>query len=322
MFARMFAIVILILGTALAPSQGQEAAKIPRVGFLAPQGRSLPLFDAFRQGLTELGYTEGKNIEIEARFAEGHYERFPEIFAELAGLKVDVIAVTGAVTTRAAKKAVTGIPIVFSVVVDPVADNVVASLERPGGNLTGVTSFDPQQAKKQLELFKEVIPELKRVAIMGDQGVSEALIKASEAQAGELGLKTLRLRVAGPNPDLDGAFAAIKQGHADGLLVLEEPVLGVYANKIAEMATVDRLPTMFAPSRVGAGGLISYGTSQVEAIRRMAAYVDKVLKGAKPETLPVERIAKYELDVNLKTAQQIGVTIPPEVLKRADRVIQ
>lgn len=322
MLTRMFSIMIIVLGAVLAPSRAQQAAKIPRVGFLAPQGRSLPLFDAFRQGLADLGYVDGKNIKIEPRFAEGHYERFPEIFAELVGLKVDIIAVTGAVTTRAAKKAVTGIPIVFSVVVDPVADNVVASLERPGGNLTGVTSFDPQQAKKQLELFKEVIPGLKRVAIMGDQGVSEALIKASEAQAGELGLQTLRLRVAGPNPDLDGAFAAIKQAHADGLLVLEEPVLGVYANKIAEMAAADRLPTMFAPSRVGAGGLISYGTSQVEAIRRMAAYVDKVLKGAKPETLPVETITKYELDVNLKTAQQIGVTISPEVLKRADRVIQ
>jgi putative ABC transport system substrate-binding protein len=322
LFTRMITIVILILGTVLAPCEAQQATKIPRIGFLAPQGRSLPLFDGFRQGLADLGYVEGRNVVIEPRFAEGHYERFPDIFAELVGLKVDVIAVTGAVTTRAAKKAATGVPIVFSVVVDPVADNVVASLDRPGGNLTGVTSFDPQQARKQLELFKEVIPGLKRVAILGDQGVSEALMKASEAQAGELGLQTLRLRVAGPNPDLEGTFAAIKQAHADGLLVLEEPVLGVYANKIAELAAADRLPTMFAPSRVGAGGLISYGTSQVEAIRRMAAYVDKVLKGAKPETLPVETITRYELDVNLKTAQQIGVTIPPEVLKRADQVIR
>jgi putative ABC transport system substrate-binding protein len=322
MFSRVTAVVILALGALLAPCQAQQAAKIPRVGFLAPQGRSLPLFDGFRQGLAELGYVEGQNIVIEPRFAEGHYERFPELFAELVDLKVDVIAVTGAVTTRAAKKAIAGIPIVFSMVVDPVADNVVASLERPGGNLTGVTSFDPQQARKQLELFKEVIPGLKRVAILGDQGVSEALIKASEAQAGEVGLQTLRLRVAGPNPDLEGAFAAIKQAHANGLLVLEEPVLGVFAQRIAELAAGDRLPTMFAPSRVGAGGLINYGTSQVEAIRRMAAYVDKVLKGAKPETLPVETVTRYELVVNLKTAQQIGVTIPPEVLKRADKLIQ
>ncbi len=308
-------------GEVKKPAPAKKEA-IPRVGFLAPQDRSLPLFDAFRQGLAQLGYVEGQNITIEPRFAEGHYERFPEIFAELVRLKVDVFVVTGAVTARAAKKAVTDIPIVFAVVVDPVADNVVPSLERPGGNLTGVTTFDPQQAAKQFEVLKQVIPGLRRVAILGDQGVSEALMKASEEQARALGLQPQRLRLAGSNPDLEGAFAAIKQEHADALLVLEEPVLGVHATKIAELAAKDRLPTMFPPSRVAAGGLIAYGTSQVEAIRRMAAYVDKVLKGAKPGELPVETVNRYELIVNLKTAQQIGVTIPPEVLKRADRVIR
>jgi putative ABC transport system substrate-binding protein len=322
MFTRMVTVVILALGAVLAPAEAQQPAKIPRVGFLAPQGRSLPLFEAFQQGLAELGYVEGRNVVIEPRFAEGQYERFPDLFAELVGLKVDIIVVTGAVTARAAKKAVTDIPIVFAVVVDPVADNVVPSLERPGGNLTGVTSFDPQQARKQLELLKETIPGLKRVAILGDQGVSEALMKASEGQAKEVGLQTQRFRVAAPNPDLEGAFAAMRREHADALLVLEEPVPGVHAKRIAELAARDRLPTMFAPSRVGAGGLIAYGTSQVEAIRRMAAYVDKVLKGAKPSELPVETITHYELIVNLKTAREIGVTIPPEVLKRANRVIQ
>ena len=229
---------------------------------------------------------------------------------------------TGAVTARAAKKAVTDIPIVFAVVVDPVADNVVPNLERPGGNLTGTTSFDPQQAKKQLELLMEAIPGLRRVALLGDQGVSEALIKASEAHAQAMGLQTRRLRVAAPNPDLEGVFAALRQEHADALLILEEPVVGVHAKRIAELAARDRLPTMFAPSRVSAGGLIAYGTSQVEAIRRMAVYVDKVLKGGKPGELSVETVTRYELVVNLKTAREIGVTIPPEVLKRADRVIQ
>jgi len=322
MFTRVVMVVILALGAVLAPANAQQPAKISRVGFLAPQGRSLPLFDAFRQGLADLGYIDGQNIVIEPRFAEGHYERFPDLFAELLRLKVDVIVVTGAVTARAAKKAVTDIPIVFAVVVDPVADNVVPRLDRPGGNLTGVTSFDPQQATKQLQLLKEAIPGLKRVAILGDEGVSEALMKASEEQARALGLQTQRFRVAGPSPDLEGAFAAIRQEHADALLVLEEPVLGVHANKIAELAARDRLPTMFPPSRVAAGGLIAYGTSQVAAIRRMTAYVDKVLKGAKPGELPVETVTRYELIVNLKTAREIGVTIPPEVLKRADRVIQ
>lgn len=317
----LFGVVVLTLGV-VTSNDSQQAARISRVGFLAPQGRSLPLFGAFQKGLVDLGYVEGKNIVIEARFAEGQLERLPDLVAEIIRLKVDVLAVTGAVTARAAKKAVTDIPIVFAVVVDPVADNVVPSLERPGGNLTGVTSFDPQQASKQLELLKEIVPGLKRVAILGDRGVSEALMKASETQARSLGLRPQRFRVAGPSPDLEGAFAAFKKERAEALLVLEEPVLGVQATRIADMAAKDRLPTMFAPSRVAAGGLIAYGTSQVEAIRRMTAYVDKVLKGAKPGELPVETVKRYELVVNLKTARQIGVTISPEVLKRADRVIQ
>jgi len=322
MFTAVITVAILALGAILAPAAAQQPARIPRIGFLSPLDRSAPNFEAFRQGLADLGYVEGRNILIEPRFAEGQYERFPDFVAELLRLKVDVIAVTGAVTARAAKKAAPDIPIIFFVVVDPVADNVVPSLERPGGNLTGVTSFDPQQARKQLELLKEAIPGLRRVALLGDQGVSEALMKASEGQAREVGLQTQRLRVAAPSPDLEGAFATIRQEHADALLILEEPVLGVHAKKIAELAARDRLPTLFAPSRVTAGGLIAYGTTQVEAIHRMAAYVDKVLKGAKPGELSVETVTRYELIVNLKTAREIGVTIPPEVLKRAGRVIQ
>jgi len=295
---------------------------MPRVGFLNPLDRSAPHFEAFRRGLADLGYVEGRNIAIEARFAEGQYDRLPGLLAELVHLEVDIIAVTGAVTARAAKTAVTDIPIVFAVVVDPVADNVVPNMDRPGGNMTGTTSFDPQQAKKQLELLKEAIPRLKRVALLGDKGVSEALMRASEAQARAMGLQTLRLRVAAPNPDLEGAFAAIRQGHSDALLILEEPIVGVHAKRIAELAARDRLPTMFAPSRVGAGGLIAYGTSQVESIRRMGVYVDKILKGGRPGELPVERVMPYDLTVNLKTAREIGVTIPAEVLRRANKIIQ
>jgi putative tryptophan/tyrosine transport system substrate-binding protein len=322
MLGRVLTILMLSVGFLLPPCGAQQVARIPRVGFVAPQGRSLPLFEAFRQGLADLGYVDGQNILIEPRFAEGHYERFPDIFAELVGLKVDVLAVTGAVTARAAKRAVSDIPLVFSVVVDPVRDNVVASLEQPGGNLTGVTCFDPQQATKQLKLLQEIIPGLQRVAVLGDQGVSEALMDASEEQARALGLQAQRIRVAGPNPDLDAAFAAIKEQHADAVLVLEEPVLGVHAKEVAELAAKDRLPTVFPPSRAAAGGLIDYGTSQTEAIRHMTAYVDKVLKGAKPGALAVETVKRYELIVNLKTAHEIGITIPLGVLKRADQVIQ
>jgi putative tryptophan/tyrosine transport system substrate-binding protein len=214
--------VAMILGVFLAggPLDAQPATNAPRVGFLNPLNRSAPHFEALRQGLADLGYVEGRNIAIEPRFAEGQYERFPDLLAELVSLKVDIIAVTGAVTARAAKKAVKDVPIVFAVVVDPVADNVVPNLERPGGNLTGTTSFDPQQAKKQLQLLKETIPGLRRVALLGDQGVSEALIKAGEAQAQAMGLQTLRLRVAAPNPDLEGAFASFRQEQADALLIL------------------------------------------------------------------------------------------------------
>jgi putative ABC transport system substrate-binding protein len=322
MLGRVLTVLMLSVGFLLPPCGAQQVARIPRVGFVAPQGRSLPLFEAFRQGLADLGYVDGQNILIEPRFAEGHYERFPDIFAELVGLKVDVLAVTGAVTARAAKRAVSDIPLVFSVVVDPVRDNVVTSLEQPGGNLTGVTCFDPQQATKQLKLLQEIIPGLQRVAVLGDQGVSEALMDASEEQARALGLQAQRIRVAGPNPDLDAAFAAIKEQHADAVLVLEEPVLGVHAKEVAELAAKDRLPTVFPPSRAAAGGLIDYGTSQTEAIRHMTAYVDKVLKGAKPGALSVETVKRYELIVNLKTAHEIGITIPLGVLKRADQVIQ
>lgn len=315
---------MLAIGELLLPalSSAQQAPSMARVGFVAPQGRSLPLFDAFRQGLADRGYVEGRNVVIEARFAEGQYERFPDLFAELLRLKVDVIAVTGAVTARAANKAVLGVPIVFAVVVDPVADNVVPNVERPGGNLTGTTSFDPQQAKMQLQLLREVIPTIKRVAILGDKGVSEALIKASDAQAQAMGFETLLFRVAAPNPNLEEVFATLRQERANALVVLEEPAVGVYANGIAELAAKDRIPTLFAPSRAAAGGLIAYGTSQVQSIRRMAVYVDKILNGAKPGDLSVERVAPYELIVNLKTAREIGVMIPPDVLKRADRVIQ
>jgi putative tryptophan/tyrosine transport system substrate-binding protein len=315
---------VLATGLTLVPtfSAAEPTPAMAKVGFVAPQGRSLPLFDAFQQGLSDLGYVEGKNIVIEARFAEGRYERFPDLFAELAALRVDVIAVTGAVTARAAMKAEAGVPIIFAVVVDPVADHVVSNMDHPGGNITGTTSFDPQQAEKQLRLLREVLPALKRVAILGDQGVSPALINASEAQAKAVGLEVMPIRVSATSPTMEEVFDNLRQRQIEALVVLEEPVVGVLASRIAELAANAKLPTLFAPSRAAAGGLIDYGTSQVQSIRRMAAYVDKILKGAKPGDLEVERVAPYELIVNEKTARQLGVGIPPEVLRRADHVIQ
>lgn len=314
---------ILAFGAIFGTAEAQQPAKIPRVGYLYPGSKSLTTyFDVFRKGLADLGYVEGQNIIIEPRFVEGQFERVPELAADLVRLKVDVIAVQGAVTVRPLKKVVKDVPIVFVIVVDPVAEDVVANLERPGGNITGVTTYDPQQPRKQIELLKEAIPGLKRVALLGEQAIREDGIKAREEQAHALGLQTQRFRVAAPNPDLEGAFAAFRQGHADAVVVLEEPLVMNHRKRIAELAAKDRLPLMFPLSGEDAGGLIAYGTSVVEGYRRMVAYVDKVLKGAKPGDLPVETVNRYGLVVNLKTGREIGVKIPPEVIKRADRVIQ
>ena len=322
-------LVTLAFGLLLAPlaSEAQQPVKIPRVGYIGPAlaptpAQPSPPLQAFQQGLANLGYVEGRDIIIELRFAGGRLERLPELAAELVRLNVDIIALVGAVTARAAKKATTKIPIVFAMVVDPVADDVVANLERPGGNVTGITSFDPQQPRKQLELLKEAIPGLVRVALLGDQGVSDFLLKANEKQARALRLQPELLRVKGPTPDLEGAFAAMKKERADALLVLEEPINAAYRKQIAQLAAMHRLPTMFPGDRADAGGLIAYGTSVDEAARNMAGYVDKILKGAKPGDLAVEVLTRHRLIINLKTAREIGVTIPPQVLKRADQVIQ
>ncbi|MGF6965806.1 putative ABC transport system substrate-binding protein [Paraburkholderia sp. WC7.3g] len=299
-----------------------NTARIPRVGFLSPVARSSPSFEAFREGLADLGYVEGRNVVIESRFAEGQYEKFPQLAAELLRLDVDLIAVLGAVTARAARKAAPDTPIVFAVVVDPVADHVVESLERPGGNVTGATTFDPLQARKQLELLKQIIPKLTRVALLGDQGVSDALITANEQQARALRLQTLRHRVAGSMPDFGAVFATLRQENADAVLILEEPSVVIHSKRIAELAARDRLPTMFAPAWADAGGLIAFGTSLGEAMRWMGTYVDKVLTGSIPGDLPVQTVTRYELIVNLKTARQIAASIPRDVLERADRVIR
>jgi putative ABC transport system substrate-binding protein len=321
MFTRVFTFV-LALGFLLSPSDAQQPAKIPRVGLLSPADPMSPLFEAFRQGLADLGYVEGKNVVIVPRFAKGQYEQFPGLIADLVREKVDVLAVQGAVSVRAARKAAPDIPIVFAVVVDPVKDDLVTNAERPGGNITGITTFDSQQPRKQLELLRQVVPGLKRVALLGDAGVSDAPMHACDEQARAMGLETLRFLLTAPNPDLDGAFAAMRKEHAEALLVLEVPVTGAYLKEIAQRAAGNRIPSLASPSRPDMGQLLAYGTSFSDGIRRMAVYVDKVLKGAKAGDLPVETLARYKLIVNLKTAQEIGLTIPPEVLRKADRVIQ
>jgi len=299
-------IAVGYLGTGAAPTPGT-----PNAGL-----------EAFRHGLAALGYVEGQGVVIETRWAGGQTDQLPALAAELVGLKVDVIVGVGLVVARAAKRATTNTPVVVTVVADLVEAGVVASLERPGGNITGVSTFDPQEARKNLELLKEVLPGLANVAVLGDQGVPGYRLKAHEEQARALGLRPQGLQIAGTSPDLEGVFQAMRDGAANALLVLEQPATVFHRRRIAEMATKQRLPTLFAIGSSDAGGLISYGTSATVAAQRMAAYVDKIVKGAKPADLPIEVVVRHELIVNLKTAQEIGVTIPPVVLKRANRLIQ
>ena len=295
-------------------------ANIRRVGLILPGAR--PVFvEAFRQGLGELGYAEGRNIGIEIRFGQG-LGQVPELAAELVGLNVDVIAAVGAIPARAVQKATTSIPIVFAMAVHPVEEGLVTSAERPGGNSTGITGFDPQQPKRQLELLKQAIPQLERVAIFGDLAAAKGLLRATSAAAEALGLRCQILLLNELAPDIEGKFAAIKSERADAVVVLQEPATFCSRKRIAEMAAAYRLPTMFGAELADAGGLFAYGTNLTEAVRRASGHVDKILKGAKPGELPIESLTRRELFINLKVAREIGVTIPPKLLKSADNVIQ
>ena len=320
--------VILALGSVLgvALSGAQQPDKMTRVGFLGtgpaptPATPYAPLRE-FRQGLDELGYVDGRDVVIETRWAGGRIDQLPALAAEMVGLKVDIIVGVGAVVGGAAKNATTTIPIVMAVVIDPVEAGLVANMERPGGNLTGLTTFDPQEARKKLALLQEVVPGLARVALLGDQAL-RTFMGHHEEQARALGLQPQSLKIAGASPDLQGVFQAMERERADALLVLELPATVAHRRRIAELAAQQRLPTLFAGGSSDAGALLAYGTRVTKAARRLAAYVDRIIKGAQPADLPFEVIVRPELIVNLKTAQNIGVTIPPSVLARADRVIK
>ena len=322
--------IVPVLGVVLsaAVSSGQLPSRIPRIGYLPSAGTPAstgPTLQAFLQGLADLGYVEGRDFSMEVRSPEGRLERLPELAAELVRLNVDVIVTLGGVATRAAKNATATIPVVFAVVIDPVAGGLVADRQRPGGNLTGFTSFDPQEMRPHLELLKEALPGLARVAFLGDAGVPgspEASRAWDEQQARAVGLQAHSLRIRGPSPDLDAAFETVRRERTQAILVLEMPATIEHRRRIAESAMRHRLPTLFVGSYGDAGGLIAYGTSRGETGRRVAAYVDRILKGAPPGTLPVERLTLNELIINLQTARVIGVTLSPVLLKRADRVIE
>ena len=325
----LFWLLATTLLTTAQPTKAQQQGKVPRIGYLSavsPSAESSRL-DAFRQGLRDLGYVDGKNIVIESRFAEGKLDRFPDFAAELVRLKVDVIVTGGSPGTQAAQQATRTIPLVMTLVGNAVP-TFAASLAKPGGNITGLTQISPQLSGKRLELLKESVPKISRVAVFIDgalaaqQQMSEVLQETKLAADG-LGVKVVSLEIRGPNPDLDGVFRTAKAERASALIIPPGPALILHRKRFVDLTAKSRLPAMYGDSEwTEAGGLMSYGTDYVDLHRRAAVYVDKILKGTKPADLPVEQPKKFEFVINLKAAKQIGLTIPPNVLARADRVIK
>jgi len=320
-------ILFAVLLVPCASAQGEQPANIPRIGYLT--GARLSTIsnrtDAFRQGLRELGYIEGKSLIIEWRGSDGNFDRLPALAAELVRLKVDVIVTGGEAATRPAKNATTTVPIVMTQDDDPVGTGFVASLSRPGGNITGLSTLAPERSGKRLELLKEIVPGLSRVAVFGtstEPSIAQTL-KEIELVADALRIKLLFRDVLSLQ-DLESAFrAAVKERAGAVLMEVSGPITGPQRKEIAELAVKSRLPVMHGRREpVEAGGLMSYGVSVDDLDRRAATYVDKILKGAKPADLPVEQPKKFEFIINLKAAKQIGITIPPNVLARADRVIK
>jgi len=307
-------------------AQAQQPKKVPRIGFLSTVSPSTlsSRVDSFRQGLRELGYVEGKNIVIEWRYGDGKLDRLPALAAELVRLKVDVIVTAAPPVTRAAKQATVTIPIVMAFDDDPVGSGFVASLNRPGGNITGLSTQSPEISGKQLEFLREIVPKLSRVGVLGDvtrPGVPQAL-REINVVAEAFRVQVQYLEVRGPK-DIETAFRAATKERADALIVLGSPVLRSQQKQVVDLAVKSGLPATYSvPEFVEDGGLMTYGVNINDLYRRAATYVDKILKGAKPADLPVEQPTKFEFVVNLKAAKQIGLTIPPNVLARADKVIK
>jgi len=319
-------LVVLIVVALCAPAEAQQPKKVPRIGVLVPTSPSFyaARIKAFQQGLHEHGYIEGKNIMLEYRYAEGKQDRFPELATELVGLKVEVIVTASEAAVRAVKKASSTIPIVFTTASDPVASGLVASLARPGGNATGLTIIAPELDGKRLELLKEAFPKVTRVAFFWRIGGPRGNLTFSdtEAVAKGLGLQLQPLGVRGVD-DFAAAFETAKRIGIEAILTTPNPTINTVRDRLVDFAAKNHLPAMYAgPEFVEAGGLMSYAPNYDDLFRRAATYVDKILKGAKPTDLPVEQPTKFEFIINLKVAKQIGLTIPPNVLARADRVIK
>ena len=317
--------VLLLALVALSPtvSVGEPATKVYHIGFLQPDARDF-LFDAFRDGLRDLGYIEGKNIVIEPRWASGHYDQVPALADELVRMNVDIIVTSATPGALAAKRATNTIPIVIASSADPVASGIVASLAHPGGNITGLTLMNDELAIKRIEILKETVPGISRVAVLWSTSnpTYARMIEKIKAAAPLIRLQVEVVKVASPER-LEQALSEVKKSHADSMFVFEDPVFRANAARIIEFVAKNRLPTVYGGSEfVHAGGLMAYGPSHADMFRRAAGYVDRILKGANPGDLPIEQPTKFELVVNLKTAKALGIKIPDSILLRADEVIK
>jgi ABC-type uncharacterized transport system substrate-binding protein len=309
-----------------AYAEAEQPGKVHRIGYLSASSAEADKerLAYFQRGMQELGYTEGKNISIEVRYEERQFENIPELQAELNRLKADVLVVYGDEAILAVKNATGAIPIVMTVHPDPVGDGIVASLARPGGNITGLSDLHTVLVPKRLEILKEVVPSASRIAVLFDGASSTLMRQVKDIQdiAPSFRVTVLPVPVTGPQ-DFDSAFKIMTRERAGALMVLGSPLIGVNRRQILDLAAKSRLPAIYTlKENADAGGLMSYGANFNELWRRAAVYVDKILKGAKPADLPVEQPTKFELVINLKTAKQIGLTIPPNVLARADKVIK
>ncbi len=322
----IYPILVIAMIGAGAVVQAQQPNKIPRIGFVTAGSRSTiaARIEAFQEGLRDLGYAENKNIVIEWRYAQGKPDRIPELVNELVRLKVDLILSAGSAVTGPAKQATKTIPIVMTQDTDPVGNGFVASLARPGGNITGLSSYSAELNGKRVELLKELVPKLSRLAVMGQSsypGNAQAL-KETEGSAAALKVQVSYLDILGPN-DIDPASRGANRARVDAILLLQSAILNSHRKQVTDLAIKSRLPAIYyAPEFVETGGLMSYATSINDLYKRAAIYVDKILKGAKPAELPVEQPTKFELLINLKAANQVGLAISPNVLARADKVIR
>lgn len=314
----------LLVVLAAADAGAQPRGKLARVGFLHPGSPPNTSADAFKESLSELGYVDGRSIAIEFRWAETQMERLPRLAADLVDLKVDVIVVGSTPAIKAVAQATRTIPVVMTVVADPVADGLVKSLAQPGGNITGLTLISPELSGKRIELLKEAAPRLSRVAVLwnpANPAHSETL-RDSEAKARTLGLQVFPVQVRHAE-DLERAFTAVTRERASALFVLDDTFLFLQRQRIADLAIRHRLPTVSGISGFAdAGALLTYGAKQTELYRRAAVFVDRILRGARPASLPIERPTSFELVLNLKTAKSLGLTVSESLLLRADRLIE